>query len=139
MSTRVTQVILLVLILLSASLNVLQFKGFASREDQWDKSFVLDSLLRLSLSRSTLTDSDNSLSTKSLQRLHGEVLMDLNRVRPNIGELGIPHQQRYQEILADLNKLRISRPGLFSRDNVVMDDSMYSRYITWITDGHSPE
>ena len=139
MSTRASIIVLVVLLLLSASLNVWQFEGSQNRVERWDKSFVSESLHRLSASRTILTDADNALSVRSLQRLHGRILVDLTRVRPNIKELGVHNQQRYQEILADLNKMRISSPDLFARDNTIIDDSMYSRYITWVTDGDSPE
>ncbi len=139
MSTRTSLVILVVLILLSASVNVLQFNAFASREDRWAKSFVLDSLFRLGVNRTILVDSDNSHSDHSLQYLHGQVLIDLIRVQPSIGELSTAYQQRYEQILSDLNNFRLGNPDLFSREKMIMDDSMYSRYIEWITGGDKPQ
>ena len=139
MNIRNSQVILFVLVALSISLNVLQFKGYASREEQRDDSFIKESLLRLSISRTILVDSENPLSIESRKLLHGQVLMDLTRIRPNIGELSTTYQQRYQKILADLDNTRLRKPDLFARDNMVMDDGMYSRYIEWISAGYTPE
>ncbi len=139
MNTRASKMILVVLILLSAGQNVLLFNALASREDQWDESFILESLFRLGLSRTILVDPDNSLSVQSLERLHGQLLMDQTRVQPVIGELGVAYQQRYEQILTDLNEFRISNPELISRKNTIMDDGMYSRYIDWITNGYNPE
>ncbi len=139
MNIRTSQVILLVLVALSISLNVLQFKGYASRDEQWQDSFIKYNLMRLGTSRTILVDSENSLSPESRRRLHSLVLMDLIRIRPNIGELSTAYQQRYQKILADLDNTRLRKPDLFARDNMHMQDGQYSHYIEWISEGYTPE
>jgi hypothetical protein len=139
MGTRALLTIVAGLLLLSAGLNVLQFRNFDSRQDEWRKTFAIESLHRLGISRTILVDFGDSFSVKGLNLLHGQLLMDLTRVQPAISNLSPAYQERLNQIRVDLNEFRAIHPEVFSRDNMVMDDSMYSRYIGWISDGFSME
>ena len=139
MSTRALQTIVVGLFLLSVGLNVLQFRNFDSRQNEWRKTFAIESLHRLGISRTILVDSSGSFSVKGLKLLHGQLLVDLTRVQPAIANLSPAYQERFEQIRVDLNEIQAIHPEVFSRDNMNMDDSMYSRYIGWLSDGFSTE
>ena len=135
MNTRVLLIVVAVLLLLSASLNVLQFRNFDTRQDEWRETYALESLNRLGVGRTILVDSGDLISAKSLKLLHGQLLVDLTRVQTAIADFSPAYQERFEQIRVELDDFRASNPKVFGRENTIMDDSMYSRYLDWISDG----
>jgi hypothetical protein len=74
-----------------------------------------------------------------LKLLHGQLLVDLTRVQPAIADLSPAYQDRFEQIHVDLNELQAVHPEVFDRDNMDMDDGMYTRYIDWVSERYRTE